>query len=293
MDHSVKAMTPHRKVAFSRLCHRHRFENDELENLYRRYTLKLQQASVAAAAALLLTLSLLLAALHVTYAQVAAPAPITLLALAVVLAALLVVLHSRVMRHSYLLPTCYLLLALGAILVALALPLPSGWGWVGWQSIPTAGQGVWHATFVAFLVYALTPVSTPLALTYGVVLPAGQTALAATLATTFTHFHWQQLVANSVVAAAVNVAGVWLHQMMEAAQRKAFLDTRNCIAARLHMEDENDKLRHLELLVFPSSSAFLSAEYEVSVSIAFLASFATGTKSGLLCVIFLSAMILK
>lgn len=51
-----------------------------------------------------------------------------------------------------------------------------------------------------------------------------------------------QLVANSVVAAAVNVAGVWLHQMMEAAQRKAFLDTRNCIAARLHMEDENDKL---------------------------------------------------
>ncbi|XP_042877202.1 adenylate cyclase type 1-like isoform X5 [Penaeus japonicus] len=255
MDHSVKAMTPHRKVAFSRLCHRHRFENDELENLYRRYTLKLQQASVAAAAALLLTLSLLLAALHVTYAQVAAPAPITLLALAVVLAALLVVLHSRVMRHSYLLPTCYLLLALGAILVALALPLPSGWGWVGWQTIPTAGQGVWHATFVAFLVYALTPVSTPLALTYGVVLPAGQTALAATLATTFTHFHWQQLVANSVVAAAVNVAGVWLHQMMEAAQRKAFLDTRNCIAARLHMEDENDKLERLLLSVLPQHVA--------------------------------------
>lgn len=193
MDHSVKAMTPHRKVAFSRLCHKHRFENDELEDLYRSYTLKLQQASVAAASGLLLLLSLLLAALHVTYAQVAAPAPITLLALSLMLAALLVALHSRFMRHSYLMPACYLLLALGAILVALAMPVPSTWSWVGWQTVPTAGQGVWHVTFVAFLVYALTPVSTPLALAYGVVLPAGQATLAAILATPFAQLHWQQV----------------------------------------------------------------------------------------------------
>ncbi|XP_071520790.1 uncharacterized protein [Panulirus ornatus] len=255
MDHSVKAMTPHRKVAFSRLCHKHRFENDELEELYRRYTLKLQQSSVAAASALLLLLSLLLAALHVTYAQVAAPAPITLLALSLVLAALLVLLHSRVMRNSYLMPTCYLLLALGAVLVALGLPLPNTWTWVGWQLLPTAGQGVWHAAFVTFVVYALTPVSTPMALIYGIVLPAVQVALAATLAIPFKQLHWQQLVANGVVASAVNVAGVWLQQMMQAAQRKAFLDTRNCIAARLQMEDENDKLERLLLSVLPQHVA--------------------------------------
>jgi adenylate cyclase 1 len=40
----------------------------------------------------------------------------------------------------------------------------------------------------------------------------------------------------------VNVAGVFMHNLMEHAQRKAFLDTRNCIAARLEMEDENEKL---------------------------------------------------
>ncbi|XP_069941112.1 Ca(2+)/calmodulin-responsive adenylate cyclase isoform X5 [Cherax quadricarinatus] len=255
MDHSVKAMTPHRKVAFSRLCRRHRFENDELEELYRSYTLKLQQASVAAASGLLLLLSLLLAALHVTYAQVAAPAPITLLVLSIVLAALLVALHSRYMRHSYLMPACYLLLALGAILVALVMPVPYTYTWVGWQTLPTAGQGVWHVTFVAFLVYALTPVSTPLALAYGVALPAGQAALAATLAAPFTQLHWQQLVANSVMAAAVNMTGVWLQQLMQAAQRKAFLDTRNCIAARLQMEDENDKLERLLLSVLPQHVA--------------------------------------
>uniref|UniRef100_A0A0P4WG14 Adenylate cyclase N-terminal domain-containing protein n=1 Tax=Scylla olivacea TaxID=85551 RepID=A0A0P4WG14_SCYOL len=193
MDHSVKAMTPHRKVAFSRLCHKHRFENDELEELYRRYTLKLQQASVAAASALMLLLCLLLAALHVAYAQAAAPTPITLLVLSLVLAALLVLLNSRVMRHSYLMPTCYLLLVLGAVLVALALPLPAGWSWIGWQVYATAGQGVWQAAFIAFLVYALTPVSTPIALAYGVVLPSCQVALAATLATPFAPLHWQQV----------------------------------------------------------------------------------------------------
>ncbi|XP_045121655.1 Ca(2+)/calmodulin-responsive adenylate cyclase-like isoform X5 [Portunus trituberculatus] len=255
MDHSVKAMTPHRKVAFSRLCHKHRFENDELEELYRRYTLKLQQASVAAASALMLLLCLLLAALHVAYAQAAAPTPITLLVLSLVLAALLVLLNSRVMRHSYLMPTCYLLLGLGALLVALALPLPSRWSWIGWQEFATAGQGVWQTAFIAFLVYALTPVSTPIALAYGVVLPSCQVALAATLATPFAPLHWQQLVANSVVAAAVNVAGVWLQQMMQAGQRKAFLDTRNCIAARLQMEDENEKLERLLLSVLPQHVA--------------------------------------
>jgi hypothetical protein len=40
----------------------------------------------------------------------------------------------------------------------------------------------------------------------------------------------------------VNVVGVFMHNLMEHAQRKAFLDTRNCIAARLEMEDENEKL---------------------------------------------------
>lgn len=51
-----------------------------------------------------------------------------------------------------------------------------------------------------------------------------------------------QLVANVVVFLCVNVVGIFMHNLMEHAQRKAFLDTRNCIAARLEMEDENEKL---------------------------------------------------
>lgn len=50
------------------------------------------------------------------------------------------------------------------------------------------------------------------------------------------------MVANVVVFVCVNVVGALMHSLMETAQRRAFLDTRNCIAARLDMEDENEKL---------------------------------------------------
>jgi hypothetical protein len=50
------------------------------------------------------------------------------------------------------------------------------------------------------------------------------------------------MVANVLVFGCVNVVGILMHNLMEHAQRRAFLDTRNCIAARLEMEDENEKL---------------------------------------------------
>lgn len=52
-----------------------------------------------------------------------------------------------------------------------------------------------------------------------------------------------------------------MHNLMEHAQRKAFLDTRNCIAARLEMEDENEKLvsNRVAFLMDFSQSAYGSA----------------------------------
>ena len=50
------------------------------------------------------------------------------------------------------------------------------------------------------------------------------------------------MTANLLIFVAVNLVGLFVHNLMEHAQRKAFLDTRNCIAARLEMEDENEKL---------------------------------------------------
>lgn len=64
-----------------------------------------------------------------------------------------------------------------------------------------------------------------------------------------------QLAANMVIFVGVNVAGFVVNVMMERAQRRAFLDTRNCIAARLEMEDENEKLERLLLSVLPQHVA--------------------------------------
>jgi len=61
-----------------------------------------------------------------------------------------------------------------------------------------------------------------------------------------------QLTANTIVFLCVNTVGIFVHNLMEHAQRKVFLDTRNCIAARLEMEDENEKLVSVLIYLFAS-----------------------------------------
>lgn len=73
MDHSVKAMDSHRKLVFSRLVDRQRFENDELEALYQRYIFKLQHSSVSSVVCLFLLLSALLANLSFVYTRSLTP----------------------------------------------------------------------------------------------------------------------------------------------------------------------------------------------------------------------------
>lgn len=51
------------------------------------------------------------------------------------------------------------------------------------------------------------------------------------------------------------MVGIFVHNLMEHAQRRAFLDTRNCIAARIEMDEENQKLERLLLSVLPQHVA--------------------------------------
>lgn len=69
MDHSVKAMSGHRKMRFSRLLNRHRFENDELEGLFQRYIFKLQHSSISSFVALFIVLTAVLAAISFVLEQ--------------------------------------------------------------------------------------------------------------------------------------------------------------------------------------------------------------------------------
>lgn len=57
----------------------------------------------------------------------------------------------------------------------------------------------------------------------------------------YIYFLYSQLVANTVLFTSVNLSGLFVRILTERAQRKAFLQARNCIEERLRMDDENEK----------------------------------------------------
>ncbi|XP_074029785.1 adenylate cyclase rutabaga isoform X3 [Leptinotarsa decemlineata] len=248
MDHRVKAMTsPH---ILSRVLNPHRFENDELEHLYQRYICKLQHSSVAAVVALFVVLTFLLANLGLVYAQAATAQNVYHAAHCVLFALLLGFLHTRFMQDAYLLWVCYVVLFFLATFCALALPFyPIS------SSAKVAAEGTWQVIFVVFLAYAMMPLKSYVAAVFGCMLCTAHMIVASLFSTEFHDLMWQQLSANIVVFLCVNAVGIFIHNLMEHAQRKAFLDTRNCIAARLEMEDENEKLERLLLSVLPQHVA--------------------------------------
>uniref|UniRef100_A0A1B6CEQ7 adenylate cyclase n=1 Tax=Clastoptera arizonana TaxID=38151 RepID=A0A1B6CEQ7_9HEMI len=258
MDHSVKAMQSHRKLVFSRLFNRHRFENDELESLYQRYIFKLQHSSVASVVALFVLLTAVLANLSFAYAQAPTAQNIYHVVHCLLFAMLLVFLNTKLMQDAYLLWVCYAILFFCATFCAVGMPLGSpsnGDGSLHLETRKVMAEGTWQVIFVVFLAYAMMPLKTWVATLFGLLLPVVHLAVSTTFATEFPNLVWQQITANVVVFLCANIVGVLLHTLMEHAQRRAFLDTRNCIAARLEMEDENEKLERLLLSVLPQHVA--------------------------------------
>ena len=83
-----------------------------------------------------------------------------------------------------------------------------------------------------------------LAVSYGLLLSCLHTVVTVVLLDTDLHLvaEWQTVAANIIILVTVNLVGIFIHNLTEEGQRRAFLDTRDCIAARLEMEDENEKL---------------------------------------------------
>ncbi|KAK2516079.1 Adcy1 [Columba guinea] len=65
----------------------------------------------------------------------------------------------------------------------------------------------------------------------------------------------EQLVANAILFVSVNLYGVFVRILTERAQRKAFLQARNCIEDRLRLEDENEKQERLLMSLLPRNVA--------------------------------------
>ncbi|GBL98914.1 hypothetical protein AVEN_165733-1 [Araneus ventricosus] len=197
MDHSVKAMNSHRKVVFSRLLNRHNFENGELEQLYRRYTVKLQQTSTSSVLALVASLTASLVALHVAYVKLLSAAALYYLFVCTSFAAALGLLLTGHAKDAHLPAICYTALVLCSGLCLVGLPVSvtdsNTWGASSWGQEHAAVHGVWEVLFVLFVSYSLLPLKTRVAVCVGVLLPILHTAVAVTSATQYQALTWQQV----------------------------------------------------------------------------------------------------
>uniref|UniRef100_T1JLY5 Adenylate cyclase N-terminal domain-containing protein n=1 Tax=Strigamia maritima TaxID=126957 RepID=T1JLY5_STRMM len=194
MDHSVKAMNSHRKVAFSRLLNRRRFENDELENLFQRYNFKLQQGSVASVLALGFLLSAVLAALSFVYVQQPTLHNVYHVFHCLVFAGLLLYTHSKLMQDTHVIGICTAIVIM-CVLLSIA-SLPVNYTFLAGAPQYAAADGVWQIVFVIFLFYAMLPLRLYVATLLGFLLPILHCAVAFFLAGAFSSLLWRQMVTN-------------------------------------------------------------------------------------------------
>ncbi|XP_018792357.1 PREDICTED: Ca(2+)/calmodulin-responsive adenylate cyclase isoform X2 [Bactrocera latifrons] len=248
MDHAVKATR-------GRPWNTLRFENDELECLYQRYTLKLQRFSVLGVVALVVVLCGVMAALSLAYNNAPTFHNIFNSIVCLLFAIILILLQCRVIKDHHLPILCYGILLFAAAICFVSMPTLGSVFPVDTKEV--MAEGVWQIVFVVFLAYAMMPLQIWEAVCFGIILPSVHISLTVykIITDSFRYLEYNQLIANIVMFIGVNVAGLVVNIMMERAQRRAFLDTRNCIAARLEIQDENEKLERLLLSVLPQHVA--------------------------------------
>lgn len=186
MDHSVKAMTSPRLLG--RLLNPHRFENDELEQLYQRYICKLQHSSVVAVVALFVLLTAILAALGLCYSYPLTTQNVYHGAHCVLFLLLLGFLHTRFMQDAYLLWVCYAVLFFLSTFCTVALPL-----YFSNTTVKVAAEGTWQIVFVVFLAYAMMPLKAWIAAVFGFVLSCAHIAVSTIFVKGFQTLMWQQV----------------------------------------------------------------------------------------------------
>lgn len=186
MDHAVKATGPR---SLTRLLDRQRFENEELEALYRRYALKLQRASVSTALALVLLLAVSLGALGAAYSRAPTLQNVWYAVGAAWCGLLLLIVHVRPSRDSRLAWACRGALVAAALLAGAGLAGGAAKG-------RAAAQGAWHVVFAVFVAYGMLPVRGWVAALVGLLLPLAHTATVVffLMPTDFPNLAWQQVI---------------------------------------------------------------------------------------------------
>ncbi|XP_035380611.1 adenylate cyclase type 1 [Electrophorus electricus] len=251
---------------FARMPCEDEFDCKELESLFQKYNLKLEQtATLKALAVLILAAStlalveLLSAGSRFTVSKGSHPVH------CVIFTSLFIVTNVKYLQVTQLQQIARLALLFSFTFALLCCPFPLAIGPGAQHSAHSAQgpyetatapeQGVWQLMLVTFVAYSLLPVRTLLAVLFGILVAASHFIVTATSVTAHRPRVWTPLLANAVLLVGVNLSGVFVRVLTERAQRKAFLQARNCIQQRLQLEDENEKQERLLMSLLPRNVA--------------------------------------
>ncbi|KAM6918729.1 adenylate cyclase type 1-like isoform 1-T1 [Xenentodon cancila] len=229
------------------------FDCKELESLFQNYNLKLEQTSTLKALAVLIFMSSTLAVVELlsgpslTISKGSHPVH------CVIFVSLFIVTNVKYLQVTQLQQIVNLTLLFGFTFSFLCCPFSLGA--MGMEPPTSPEQGVWQLILVTFVAYALLPVRTLLAIVFGIMVSISHLIVTATSVTVKTQKLWRTLVANTVLFTSVNLSGLFVRILTERAQRKAFLQARNCIEEKLRMEDENEKQERLLMSLLPRNVA--------------------------------------
>ncbi|XP_066259052.1 adenylate cyclase type 6 isoform X1 [Euwallacea similis] len=240
-----------------KLCSTHQFKNEQVEMLYQRYFLKMNQSNMTNLISLLLLLCiafLLLGAVDFilprdedshsffkdsTRLDYLVVLMCTSACCIAVYGVLLTVVSKPTMNEVYLIIISYFILL---TFVTLQICISFFFG-TGRPLIGTA-----FAVISTYLTYALMPNRLKDAVLSGTILAVIELILLVYVAN-FRDF--SHIISNFIILLCSNLAGVCTHYPREVAQRKAFLETRQCIEARLKIQRENQQQERLLLSVLP------------------------------------------
>ncbi|XP_055041908.1 adenylate cyclase type 1 [Misgurnus anguillicaudatus] len=242
------------------------FDCKELETLFHKYNLKLEQTATLKALAILILaasalalVELLSAGSRFTVSKGSHPVH------CVIFTSLFIVTNVKYLQVTQLQQIARLTLLFSFTFALLCCPFPLVVGHSAPQGTQgaqgpdarsaTPEQGVWQLMLVTFVAYSLLPVRTLLAVLFGILVAASHFIVTATSVTAHKPLMWTPLVANAVLLVGVNLSGVFVRVLTERAQRKTFLQARNCIQQRLQLEDENEKQERLLMSLLPRNVA--------------------------------------
>uniref|UniRef100_A0A8C2HGQ3 adenylate cyclase n=1 Tax=Cyprinus carpio TaxID=7962 RepID=A0A8C2HGQ3_CYPCA len=228
------------------------FDCKELETLFQKYNLKLEQTTTLKALAILILAASLLALVELlsagsrfTVSKGSHPVH------CIIFTSLFIVTNVKYLQVTQLQQIAQLALLFSFTFALLCCPFPLVLG----HGTTTPEQGVWQLMLVIFVAYSLLPVRTLLAVLFGILVAASHLIMTVTSVTARKPRVWTPLVANAVLLVGVNLSGVFVRVLTERAQRKAFLQARNCIQQRLQLEDENEKQERLLMSLLPRNVA--------------------------------------